>query len=623
MSERASESIADDLTTRYIVETQHLVLKQIDDYLRTAILASDLTAARIVRRELDPSDLQSWLAPCLDRLTSMPNIASITFGDTEGRTFWVIRTPNGYECALRVDPGVGDLREYNVDPETAELNGLLRTTEFDALNRPWYRAGTESEGPTWSEVYTWVGGDNQEYAIGASYARKVTGPSGQPIGVLSVDVTLGALSDFLSDVPIAQTGTLLLAEADGALLAASDAPVLGPDGGRNTTESGLRAIDSSLVRDDAGSPRGGRHAGTLRGAAATFASTPMSAAGFTDLTLYIGIPDQYLFADVVRTRIRLLGAGVAVIVIVGALSIMLSSGLTRRLRAVSTHVRSVSEGDFESRLDDSGPSEWKVLARDLNQMAEDLTTYVETQKGLEVAMEVQQALLPENAPDPEGLEIAGHSKYCDETGGDYYDFLERAHAGTTGQLVAVGDVMGHGVAAALLMATARAALRAHAPTAGSLGRLMTRVNDVLAADARHGRFMTLSILVFDPSDQSIRWASAGHDPALVIDPETGDVFELEGGDVPLGLVEDVEYEEFTRTNLPPGALVLVGTDGIWEMANDAGEMYGKERLFRVLRTHRTEPLSSIVEAIDRDLSAFRDGADVKDDVTFVIARFSA
>ncbi|MEM1165160.1 MAG: PP2C family protein-serine/threonine phosphatase [Planctomycetota bacterium] len=225
-------------------------------------------------------------------------------------------------------------------------------------------------------------------------------------------------------------------------------------------------------------------------------------------------------------------------------------------------------------------------------------------------------------PAPQGLEVAGHSKYCDETGGDYYDFLERSQSGETGQLVAVGDVMGHGIAAALLMATARAALRAHAPMAGSLGRLMTRVNDVLAADARHGRFMTLSILVFEPSDRSVRWASAGHDPALVVDPDTGDVSELDGGDMPLGILEGIEYEEYTRADLPTGALVLVGTDGVWEMANDEDQMYGKERLLSVLSTMRHEPLQRIVEAIDRDLVAFRGGAPVKDDVTFIVARFT-
>ena len=338
--------------------------------------------------------------------------------------------------------------------------------------------------------------------------------------------------------------------------------------------------------------------------------------------MLIAIPEQELFAGVRSTRYRLLAAGAIVIVVVAAVSLLLSSGLSRRLHAMHAHVRAVSGGDFQSRLDTSGPREWQVVANDLNQMATELETYLETQKSLEVAMEVQQALLPESVPDPAGLDIARHSKYCDETGGDYYDFIELSRSGAAGQLVAVGDVMGHGVAAALLMATARAALRAHAPASGSLGPLMTRVNDVLAGDARHGRFMTLSVLVFEPEARTIRWASAGHDPAIVLDPATGEVSELDGGDVPLGVADGIVYDEYTRSDLPEGAIVLAGTDGVWEMANQNGEMYGKDRLLAVLSENKHASAAQIVEAIERDLSVFRCNAPVKDDVTFVVVRVS-
>ncbi|MEM1331707.1 MAG: SpoIIE family protein phosphatase [Planctomycetota bacterium] len=617
LSERAAESIASDLTERYVREAQGRVRQQVGDYLRSAIIASDLTARRIAHGEFDPDALGSWLSPALDQIESIPDIASITFGDHEGRTFWVVRTPSGYECALKLDASADSIREYAVVQGTRQLGDLIRTSPFDALGRPWYRAAMGAESPVWSDVYSWVGGDNGAYAIGSAYVRQIHGADGAFLGVLSIDVTLGALSDFLASVPIAQTGTLLLTDPYDRLLAASHAPVLDGDGRQTGVSDGLAELDSKIEPGDSD-----RRSGTLRGQPARYAITTLSTSGFENLRLYIALPEADLLASVKRTRERLLLAGGGVILVVASLSIALSSGITRRMRSVNSHVRAVSEGDFESRLDESGPKEWRILAGDLNQMAEDLETYLETQKGLEVAMEVQQALLPESVPEPEGLEVAGHSKYCDETGGDYYDFLELSQSGATGQLVAVGDVMGHGVAAALLMATARAALRAHAPTSGSLGRLMTRVNDVLAADARHGRFMTLSILVFEPSDRSVRWSSAGHDPAIVVDPETGEVAELEGGDMPLGITEGVDYEEYTETKLPQGALVLVGTDGVWEMANDDGEMYGKDRLLGILREMRKEPVQRIIDAIDRDLVAFRSGAPVKDDVTFVVVRFA-
>src|SRR5262249_51775366 len=147
------------------------------------------------------------------------------------------------------------------------------------------------------------------------------------------------------------------------------------------------------------------------------------------------------------------------------------------------------------------------------------------------------------------LDVAGRSKYCDETGGDYYDFIDVAPISTSSLLIAVGDVMGHGIPAALVMATVRAALRTSALSDRRLADLMTRTNQVLAVDNRLNRFVTLSLLLIDADSRTVRWASAGHDPAVVYEPRTGQTRKLEGGDVPLGVMADTHYEEFTTDAL--------------------------------------------------------------------------
>jgi sigma-B regulation protein RsbU (phosphoserine phosphatase) len=236
-------------------------------------------------------------------------------------------------------------------------------------------------------------------------------------------------------------------------------------------------------------------------------------------------------------------------------------------------------------------------------------------------MEVQQSLLPASDPISPLLDIAGRSKYCDETGGDYFDFIDVSTVSSRSLLVAVGDVMGHGIPSALVMATARAALRTSALRHDRLADLLTRTNQVLAADNRHNRFMTLTLLLIDAESRVMKWASGGHDPAIVFDPDSQSFHELEGGDLMLGVMEGIEYQEFQSDPLPANSVLVIGTDGVWEMFNEQREQYGKNRLQAVMQTHHARPSADIAAALEADLKLFRGVVTPADDVTFVVIKF--
>ena len=156
-----------------------------------------------------------------------------------------------------------------------------------------------------------------------------------------------------------------------------------------------------------------------------------------------------------------------------------------------------------------------------------------------------------------------------------------------------------------------------------LADLITRTNNILSVDNRHNRFMTLSLLMIDASSRIVRWASAGHDPAIVFDPQSKTFQELEGGGVPLGVMPNAEYEEYTSAALPPYSILLIGTDGIWEMFNEKQEQYGKDRLREVMRTYHDPPAALIsARRLNADLAAFRGLETPADDVTFVVVRFT-
>jgi len=247
----------------------------------------------------------------------------------------------------------------------------------------------------------------------------------------------------------------------------------------------------------------------------------------------------------------------------------------------------------------------------------------EQKKAVELAGEVQKSLQPDAAPVIAGLDIAGSSVASEIAGGDYYDYLEDHDSENPTLSVAVGDISGHGVDAALLMTTARGFLRMRAAQPGSPAQIITEMNRHLANDLYgSGRFMTMFYLKLDPEKQSARWVRAGHDPAMIYCPGCDCFTELGGSDsgLPLGVIHESEYDE-QDNELAPGQIIAIGTDGIWESRNPAGEMFGKERFKDVLREHAKDCAQEIMDAVFEAVRKFTRGAKADDDITLVIVKY--
>jgi sigma-B regulation protein RsbU (phosphoserine phosphatase) len=250
-----------------------------------------------------------------------------------------------------------------------------------------------------------------------------------------------------------------------------------------------------------------------------------------------------------------------------------------------------------------------------------VTDMTEHKKALVLAGEVQKSLLPQERPLISGLDIAGRNVSCDEIGGDYYDFLWQRDSRKGPFNVVVGDISGHGVDSALLMTTARAFLRMRASQPGTLAEVITAMNSHLARDVlESGRFMTLFYLSIDPENRSISWVRAGHDPAFLYDPATETFEELKGQGIALGVADEVSYLQHHKEGLCDGQIVAIGTDGIWEAFNVAGEMFGKDRLRAVIRRHAGEGASEILSAVYDELSRFTSGCRTEDDITLVVVK---
>ena len=278
----------------------------------------------------------------------------------------------------------------------------------------------------------------------------------------------------------------------------------------------------------------------------------------------------------------------------------------------------VSNGDLSKMVPVATRDEFGVIAGHTNSMIEALRHRIQLLSALKLAEEVQRNLLPSAAPQIPGLDIAGTSIYCDETGGDYYDYIELPN-GRLG--VVVADASGHGIDAALHMTTARAFLLFAARHFQGPALMLDEVNQYLTRDsASTSRFMSMFFLEVDPPKRALRWVRAGHEPAMVYHPEADDFSELSGEGMAMGISTDYMFKEYTAAELKSGSLVVITTDGIHESRNEAGEMFGMDRLRQTIRDHAVEESHLIQTAIIGAVNEFKGSAPQEDDITLVVIK---
>jgi sigma-B regulation protein RsbU (phosphoserine phosphatase) len=313
-----------------------------------------------------------------------------------------------------------------------------------------------------------------------------------------------------------------------------------------------------------------------------------------------------------------------IFIVVGLwLWVLVGTNLSHPFRAIIRTLTRVREGYFDDRIQVTSNDELGYTGDVVNQMTEGLKEREEMRLAMMLAREVQQNLLPHSDPAIKGLDIAGTSIYCDETGGDYYDYIryETGKADGMPLVVVVGDVSGHGVPSALLMATARALLRQRLSLPGDLAAVFNDVNCQLAQDVGiSGQFMTLMGLAVNPVAGAVAWVRAGHDPAILYDPQTDRFERLTGPGVALGVDAGFRFTLQHRQNLVDGSIILMGTDGIWEACNAHGEMFGKERVLALIKRHADASAGTIRDRLVSALRHFCGSSDVEDDITMVVIK---
>lgn len=261
---------------------------------------------------------------------------------------------------------------------------------------------------------------------------------------------------------------------------------------------------------------------------------------------------------------------------------------------------------------------WFVgFIRDITERKRTETVLQANEEQFRVAREIQQHLFPRSAPAIPGFDIAGVSQPAEAMGGDYFDYLPMLR-GCLG--LVVGDVTGHGVGPALLMAEARAYLRLLTKDNDDLGTMMTRANSALAQDVGSERFVTLLLAQLDPTARTLTYVNAGH-PSGYVFTGSGEIrATLKRTSLPLGIRADAIYSAAAPIPLAPGEIVVLLTDGFEEAVAADDRVFGLERVFSIIREQQQEPAAQIVRALCNSVHKFLNGKPQEDDVTVIVAK---
>jgi phosphoserine phosphatase RsbU/P len=256
----------------------------------------------------------------------------------------------------------------------------------------------------------------------------------------------------------------------------------------------------------------------------------------------------------------------------------------------------------------------------------ELTDRVIMKRDLQIAKEIQSWLLPAAPPQVPGLQIAFATQPANTVAGDYYDVFPRrcgetapSNGTSESYLIAVADVAGKSIPAAMLMSTIQASLRTLCTTPGPITELVARMNRYVCTTSQQGRrFTTAFIGEYDPASRVLAYVNAGHNAPL-LRRRSGSFEALNAGGLPLGVMETAVYEKGSVV-LEPGDLLTAFTDGVVEAENAATEEYGEMRLRRMLQVNAAAPPDAILRSLLFDIQVFVGNAPQHDDVTLMLLK---
>lgn len=522
-------------------------------------------------------------------------------------------------------------------------------SNYDARTRPWFNRAVVYGNTGWTLPYI----DPTYHDLKVACSAPVRDPTGYIVAVVGADISLQDINRNIIGTQVGQGGYAFMLDSSGNVMAR---PGLNPGDTRwdaSYKTDNYLLVDESDLRDIAGKMVTGQTgvATAILGQEARYiAFAPVPSTSWS-IGIVLPVKEVTAPAEASRTRIEsatavvrgkldgqraqalniFLGVFIAMLAAVAVTAWLLARRISRPILALNAGAQAIGGGNLDFHLDVHTGDEIEDLANAFNKMTADLKLHIaqlqETtatkeriESELRVANEIQSTMLPRlfpPFPDRREIDIYATMKPAREVGGDFYDFF---FVSENKLCLAIGDVCGKGVPAALFMAISKTILKTEAQRGLPPDEVLARVNDTLAPDNDSSMFLTVFCAVLDVATGEMQVASGGHNPPFISDGSGGFSFL----DVPKGVVvgpmEGVKYER-RSFHLQAGDTLLMYTDGVTEAADRENHLYSEERLKTFLTGARDDGPREIVKGVAADIEAFTAGAEQSDDITMVALRF--
>ena len=509
--------------------------------------------------------------------------------------------------------------------ERSDLGVELGSDEsyFDYYQSSWYTSARDAGGVVFTDTYP----DSYGRGLMISCASPFYDENDRFAGVVCMDILIGDLTSQVIDVDLGEEAYAFLVSGSGDIIASA---VM-----KDADAAFENILDASSAVYEASGPIMSGETGAMLSGGVYYAYTPVSSANWK---FCVHIPESLVLAPVKAMERNIVAAIIAFIVILALIILCVvlmvrrfSRNLTAPLIALGKYVQTISSGDLDYRAEIRSNDEIGDLAKSFNGMAASLKEYIENLTAvtaekerigaeLDVATHIQKSMLPcifPAFPDRKEFYVYATMNPAKEVGGDFYDFFM---VDDTHLAVVMADVSGKGVPAALFMVIGKTLIKDHTEPGISLGDVFSDVNNMLCDSNSEGLFITAFEGVLDLVTGEFRYVNAGHEPPYICKQGEGyEAYRIKAGFVLAGM-EDLRYREGSL-QLSAGDRIFLYTDGVTEATDAENQLYGSERLHRVLNDHLDANPEALLAAVKADVDHFVGDAPQFDDITMLCMEY--
>lgn len=536
--------------------------------------------------------------------------------------------------AVAFAPGFSEQSKGDLSPAVHRvgkdlLRGNLGESGYGYVVEDWYALAHNLHRPCWSEPYS-VRGERDFLMVTYAVPLYDKGGRGSFIGVVKCDVSLDWLASLLKALPLEKNGYAFLLSQNGTYIAHPQKSfVLKENIFSRAEEQGnelLRKLGRAMVK--------GRsdfipYDSIVPNEKGWLLYQPVPSTGWV---LGLFFPQDAMAAKVLELSRREAAVGFIGFLFLFPVMLFIARTITRPLLELDKATRVLATGDLDAplpsipgrdevaRLTDSFTMMRNELKVHLEMLAETAASRERIESELRIARDIQMGLVPKifpPFPERRDFELYAVMNPAREVGGDLYDFFmpDAEHL-----CIAIGDVSGKGVPAALFMAVTRTLLRAFLQAGNPPGEALIKLNEELAKNNDYCMFVTVFCLVVHLPSGQCRFANGGHNLPFLIRGDGGIVSLPKTKGAALGVIEGLAIAE-REISLAPGDTLFLYTDGVTEAMNRQGEFFGEERTVEALSRHRTLTADGLLDSVERAVAAFADGAEQSDDITMVAYRY--